>query len=349
MTTNLTTNNKRTRHEYTKDEITPVLAFRKEGYTYTKISSITKIPISTVRWLVKKHAKDSCAKLKAPNRRGKDKGLSRRDVSALTRNLLRDRRQSLDQLAQYGNGVQPLAKSTVLRVLKRIGYARLPAINKPMLMKRHRSARLKWARAHRNWTVEDWSRVIWSGESGCHLGSYSTKDTLWRLPHEHLDPFVLHGTHVQNRSYVGYWAFVSKDGVGTIYVLPHGTTMKSANYQDIIENYLLPHYESGYIFQQDNARYHTTSCVSKFLSDHNVTVMEWPSQSPDLNPIENIWHILNLAIDKRIPNVHSYERLGEVVCEEWEKIDKKVVINCIESMPKRCAEVIKNHGGSTKY
>ena len=110
-----------TRHEYTKDEITPVLAFRKEGYTYTKISNITKIPISTVRWLVKKHAKDNCAKLKAPNRRGKDKGLSRRDVSALTRNLLRDRRQSLDQLAQYGNGVQPLAKSTVLRVLERIG------------------------------------------------------------------------------------------------------------------------------------------------------------------------------------------------------------------------------------
>ena len=108
MTTNLTTNNKRTRHEYTKDEITPVLAFRIEGYTYTKISNITKIPISTVRWLVKKHAKDSCAKLRAPNRRGKDKGLSRRDVSALTRNLLRDRRQSLDQLAQYGNGVQLL-------------------------------------------------------------------------------------------------------------------------------------------------------------------------------------------------------------------------------------------------
>ena len=109
-----------TRHEYTKDEITPVLAFRKEGYTYTKISNITKIPISTVRWLVKKHAKDSCAKLKTPNRRGKDKGLSRRDLSALTQNLLRDRRQSLDQLAQYGNGVQPLAKSTVLRVLERI-------------------------------------------------------------------------------------------------------------------------------------------------------------------------------------------------------------------------------------
>ena len=80
-----------------------------------------------------------------------------------------------------------------------------------------------------------------------------------------------------------------------------------------------------------------------------MTVMEWPSQSLDLNPIENIWHILNLAIDKRMPNVHSYERLGEVVCEEWEKIDKKVVINCIESMPKRCEDVIKNHGGSTKY
>ena len=77
--------------------------------------------------------------------------------------------------------------------------------------------------------------------------------------------------------------------------------------------------------------------------------MDWPAQPPDLSPVENVWHILKLAIDKRMSKIHSYERLEEVVREEWEKIDKKMVTNCIESMPKRCAEVIKAHGGSINY
>ena len=131
MTTNLTTNNKRTRHEYTKDEITPVLAFRKEGYTYTKISNITKIPISTVRWLVKKHAKDSCAKLKAPNHRGKDKRLTRRKKSAIIRNVCADRQQTLAQLCEYGTEVHPLSKTTVRRVLRKAGYSWRATIGKP--------------------------------------------------------------------------------------------------------------------------------------------------------------------------------------------------------------------------
>ena len=159
----------------------------------------------------------------------------------------------------------------------------------------------------------------------------------------------MHGTHAQNRSYVRYWASISMDGTGPIYVLPHKTTMKAALYQDILKNYLLPHYKIGSIFQQNNAPYHTTKEVLNFFRDHDVTVMDWPAQSPDLNPIEKVWHILNLAIDKHMSKIHSYERLEEVVREEWEIIDNKMVINCIESMPKRCAEVIKSHGGSINY
>ena len=55
------------------------------------------------------------------------------------------------------------------------------------------------------------------------------------------------------------------DGTGPIYVLPQKTTMKAALYQDILKDYLLPHYKIGNIFQQDNARYHTTKEVLNFF------------------------------------------------------------------------------------
>ena len=80
-----------TRHEYKRDEITPVLFLRKEGYSYMKISEKTHIPKSTVTSLIKKHATDNCAKLKASNRREKDKGLTRREKFAIIRNICTDR------------------------------------------------------------------------------------------------------------------------------------------------------------------------------------------------------------------------------------------------------------------
>lgn len=126
-----------TRHEYTRDEIIPVLILKKEGYSNMKISQKTQIPKSTVTALIKKHATDNCAKLKAPNRRGKNKGLTRREKSAIIRNVRTDRQQTLAQLCKYGTGVHPLCKPTVLRVLKEAGFAWRATIGKPFLKPRH--------------------------------------------------------------------------------------------------------------------------------------------------------------------------------------------------------------------
>ena len=112
-----------TRHEYKRDEITPVLFLRKEGYSYMKISKKTHIPKSTVASLIKKHATNNCAKLKAPNHREKDKGLTRRKKSAIIRNVCTDRQKTLAQLCKYGTGVHPLSKPTVRRVVRETGFS----------------------------------------------------------------------------------------------------------------------------------------------------------------------------------------------------------------------------------
>ena len=141
-----------------------------------KISEKTHISKSTVASLIKKHATDNCAKLKAPNHREKDKGLTRRKKSAIIRNVCTDCQKTLTQLCKYGTGVHPFSKPTVRRVLRETGFSWRATIGKPFLKPRHLRARLMWAKAHKNWTVEDWAQVVWSNESGRHLGSYSRKD-----------------------------------------------------------------------------------------------------------------------------------------------------------------------------
>ena len=77
--------------------------------------------------------------------------------------------------------------------------------------------------------------------------------------------------------------------------------------------------------------------------------MEWPAESPDLNPIENIWQIIKIAISKRRHRIHSTAELMKIIQEEWDALDIKIIQKIIGSMKKRCQDVIKAKGGHTKY
>ena len=60
------------------------------------------------------------------------------------------------------------------------------------------------------------------------------------------------------------------------------------------------------VFMQDNAPCHTAKSVKTFLSEEDVTVMEWPAQCPDVNPIEIVWKLLNeRAMEKNPRNVEE--------------------------------------------
>lgn len=75
--------------------------------------------------------------------------------------------------------------------------------------------------------------------------------------------------------------------------------------------------------------------------------MKWPAQSPDLNPIEMLWIDVDKEIKRRKPK--SKDQLFQVIQEAWEAIPESRCRNLVESMKRRCLEVIKNKGMATSY
>ena len=87
--------------------------------------------------------------------------------------------------------------------------------------------------------------------------------------------------------------------------------------------------------------------MQEWLRDKSVNVLEWPSQSPDLNPIELLWRDLKIAVQQCSPS--NLTELERIYREEWEKLPKNRCAKLVASYPRIPEGVITAEGVSTKY
>lgn len=124
-------------------------------------------------------------------------------------------------------------------------------------------------------------------------------------------------------------------------------------YRRILENEMVPSVQNLYnrgepfIFQEDNDPKHCARMIKEWHQDHGVHRMEWPPQSPDLNPIENLWAMLDRKAKKR--RCSNERELFTLLQDTWNSIDPLELENLVLSMPKRCKAVIAAKGFCTKY
>lgn len=124
-------------------------------------------------------------------------------------------------------------------------------------------------------------------------------------------------------------------------------------YREILKTHMAPYLrqldEKEMIFQQDNDPKHTSNVAKKYLANAKFNVLQWPSQSPDLNPLENLWEICKKAYFESPKRAKNLDEVFNIFKESWESIPQATITKLIHSMPKRIELCIKNKGGHTKY
>ena len=224
------------------------------------------------------------------------------------------------------------------------------ARKKPYVNKVNQEKRLKFAKEMLEKPSSFWESVIWSDESKFNLFGSDGKAMVWRTPREEFDLKCTVPTVKRGGGSVMVWGCFTRRGVGKLCVLDR--IMDRFYYRDILEQNLLPsidHFKFGqqYHFMHDNDPKHTSRLVEDWLKQKRIQTLPWPSFSPDLNPIENLWDDLERRVKKHQPR--NLQELELQLTQERNNIELSVLKKLADSVPSRLYECVKMKVYPTKY
>lgn len=326
-----------------------IIEFYRTGRKQADIARCLLIHRSIVSRTIKNfNTRGSIVPLKNPGRpRKTTKKMDRRIIRLSMDNPFMSSTKILSEIKETGE-CHVSTRTIRRRLVDNNLFSRRPA-KKPLLSKKNIRARLEFAATHAEWSTEKWKNVLFSDESKFNLFRSDGVCHVRRPKDERLNPKYVCPTVKHGGGSVMVWGCFSSHGMGPLHRIEG--IMDKFVYKNILENVMEPYAEEfmpiTYEFQQDNDPKHTSKLVKKWFRDNQIKVMVWPAQSPDLNPIENLWQIVDQKI--RDKNYSNLDELFEALNSVWQNIPQETITRLIESMPNRCRDVLKAKGHWTKY
>ncbi len=254
---------------------------------------------------------------------GRKRCTTNRENCSLLRIVKQNRFKNLGELhKEWTEAGVKASRATTHRCVKEFGYS-------------CRQRCLTWAKEKKNWAVAQWSKVLFSDESKFCVSFGNQGPRVWRKGGEAHSPSCL-------KSSV---KFPVCDDLGCNVICwcwsieffenQRHCTRLPRTFGALHTSFCWPAFkDADFIFQQDLAPAHTAKSTKSWLNDRGVGVLDWPANSPDLNPIEN---------------QKNADELKATVKETWASIPPQQCHKLITSMPRRIEAVIKAKGAPTKY
>ena len=302
---------------------------------------------------------------------GRIRKLDERALRRLGRAILKDPTATIQDLAR--EATLDSGENAVKRALKELkfGVFRVKKKFSSWLSKDAMRKRRQWCLKKKEWTKEDWRKIIWCDEVRIEVGLKSEPLRIWRRQGTSLWPRYIIPTFHSGRFGVSSWAAYTYGSRTPLIFLRKRTPqeyerkndrggLNATQYRDeVLTPYLIPYWKKlqgdahGLYFMQDGAGPHRAKKIKGFLEKSGIRILSWPASSPDLNPIENVWRILKQRLGKRFRQRHSRpqteEELMQAAQEEWEHIPQGVLDSWVDSISQRVQEVLRAHGGHTKW
>ena len=250
---------------------------------------------------------------------------------------------------QNATGVR-ISTQTIRNRLHDAGLrSRRPAIRVP-LTRYHVQMRLAWAREHVTWTQNEWAPVLFTDESRFCVDFTDRRTRVWRMPNERFAPVC-----VAEHDWFGLSHGLGGNkcsGETDLHVIDNGTLTALRYVNEILDVYVRPYAGAvgeNFILMDDNARAHRARITDQYLEQATIVRMVWPARSPDLNPIEHAWDMLQTAVSSGPVQSASVQELRQAPLEEWDQIPQCKIRRLISSMRRRCQAVIEARGHHTRY
>ena len=330
--------------------INNIIKNKRKGLTVPKIADICGVSVRTVH----NYTKDLGLGGKT-NGPGRPKKMSK-EISKMIENGFKS--NELKYLSDgcfkvYAENNLQVSKHTIHRCLRDAGLKCYKKQKKHDLTGDHIKRRFAFSEKFKNYDYQDWEKVIWSDESSFDVVSSSGVEYYWNERPDSLNEKNIKKTKKFGGGSVMVWGCITPRGVGKLVRIDG--ILDSQKYTKLLSDGLFESINRYKLslkkitFMHDNAPIHSSYYTKEWLRFNKVKTIEWPSHSPDINPIENLWGILDEKLRRGRSKPKNKDELWSILEREWYSIDSSIIRELYLSMTKRVDILHKNNGAYTKY